>query len=81
MVCSLPATGALREKHPESYLVYETASGFVPLVQNARCADEVVPTAIGSEFPLAGQGEFDLVIRPELPDEIGLPPSQVHLLA
>lgn len=80
VVCTLPATLALREKHPNSYLVYETAIGFVPLVQNAGCADEVVATASEAEFPLAGQREFDIVLRPELPDEIGLPPSQIHLI-
>jgi ADP-heptose:LPS heptosyltransferase len=79
VVWTLPAVRALREKHPNAYLVYETAIGFVPLVQNSGCADEVVATAEPSAFPLAGQREFDLVIRPELPDEIGLPPSQLHL--
>lgn len=80
VICSFPAVLALKEKYPDSVIVFTVSAAFAPAVKLARVADIVAPLHYGVWTNPGWMNQFfDLVYRPMLGDELkGV--TKVHLV-
>ncbi len=78
IICTFPATLALRKKHPGCIIVYATRHEFAPIVEMGSCADIVVGHDYKTRDPRIRPTDFDFVYAPKLPDEVPTP-DRAHL--
>ena len=80
LICTFPAVLALRQKFPETKLVYSTWKRFRPIVEMGKVADLVVEMDWSERTPKVAARDYDLIFRPWLEGEVSKGLPHVHLV-